>query len=149
MNCSVALQELHVWFSLVPRIQYSHGYCCLYYSTEVFRLVVRKNLKSADACAQIPSVFRALWCQEHHQNQSLVRICSISALRMLYLVRCGPWSSQCMQKNQERSHMRKRITDNRPENFCTVSNGKLYAWGLGISLCVTIGCCAEKGFSGS
>ena len=92
---------------------------CIYVYTEVFRLVVRKNLKSADACAQIPSVFRALWCQEHHQNQCLVRICSISALRTLYLVRCGPWSSQRMQKNRERSRMRKWITDNQPENLCT------------------------------
>ena len=34
--------------------------------TEIFRLVVRKNLKSTDACAEIPSVFRTLGCQEHH-----------------------------------------------------------------------------------
>ena len=34
--------------------------------TEVFKLVVRKNLKSADTCAQIPSVFRVLRCLEHH-----------------------------------------------------------------------------------
>ena len=31
----------------------------------------------------------------------------------------------------------------------TVSNGELCGWGLGMSLCVTIGCSAEKGFSGS
>ena len=47
--------------------------------TEVFKLVVRKNLKSADACAQIPSVFRALGCQEHHLNRSSVQICLVSA----------------------------------------------------------------------
>lgn len=33
----------------------------------------------------------------------------------------GPWSSQRMQKNQERSYMRKRITDNQPENLCRTS----------------------------
>ena len=50
----------------------------------------------------------------------------------LYLVRCGPWSSQRMQKNQERSRMRKRITDNQPENLC--SGGGEGGEGLGTKL---------------
>ena len=56
-------------------------------AAEAFRLVVHNNFKQAGACTRIPTVFRALWSQEHHLKQITVRNCSIMTWLTQFFVR--------------------------------------------------------------
>lgn len=56
-------------------------------AAEVFGLVVHKNFKQAGACTRIPTVFHALWSQEHHLKQITVRNCSIMTWLTQFFVR--------------------------------------------------------------